>query len=76
MTLGEDRVRLGFNPSSNTAVTDVKRQTAALIDQAQDLLAVLEHSDEGGEIVRCLKLAQTRYKEAAMWLVKALTAGV
>jgi hypothetical protein len=40
MTLGENRVRLTFNPSSSELVDRIKRATAALIDLCD------EHADD------------------------------
>jgi hypothetical protein len=64
MSIGADRVRLNFNPSSDTAVDQIKSQTAALIDLCEELK---------GKDVRLAALAQTAYEEAAMWAVKAAT---
>jgi len=64
MTIGEDRVRLSFNPSELTAVDDIKRGTAYLID----ICEALKSKDP-----RLAALAQTAYEEAAMWAVKAAT---
>ena len=58
-TLGAQRVRLDFNPNSNTAVDRIKRAGAALIDEAVE--------------PRCKALAMTAAEEAAMWGVKAVT---
>lgn len=69
MTIGEDRVRTKFNPSANTTVDKIKQQTAALIDLVDGL-----DTSPNGERVRCMRLAQTAYEEAAMWAVKAATA--
>ena len=63
-TLGEKRVRALFNPSENTVVADIKRQTAALID----LVEGLKNLDP-----RLAALAQTHYEDAAMWAVKLAT---
>lgn len=64
-TLGEQRVRVDFNPSQEGVVYDIKRHTAALIDLCEKLKA---HDP------RLASLAQTAYEEAAMWAVKAATA--
>jgi len=64
MTIGEERVRLSFNPSSNPDVDKIKRLSADLID-ACELLKPKEP--------RLAALAQTAYEEAAMWAVKAAT---
>lgn len=65
MTIGEDRVRVEFNPSKDTVVDQIKQQTARLID----ICEVLKSKDP-----RLASLAQTHYEDAAMWAVKAATA--
>lgn len=62
-TLGAQRVRLDFNPGSDTAVDRIKRAGAALIDAI---------NDETGD-PRLKALAMTSAEEAAMWGVKAVT---
>lgn len=64
-TLGEQRVRISFNPSQTDTVSLIRQKTAELIDicsQFQSLDA------------RCTEIAQTSYEAAAMWAVKAATA--
>lgn len=68
MTIGEDRVRIRFNPSSVSEVDKIKQSTAMMIDYCD----TLKHS---GEQARCASLAQTAYEEAEMWAVKAATWG-
>jgi len=65
MSIGEDRVRIKFNPSATSLVDDIKQRSAALIDLCEEL-----KSKDG----RLAALAQTAYEEAAMWAVKAATA--
>lgn len=65
MSLGEDRVRTKFNPSSSSVVDQVKNKSAELIDLCETLKA---------KDPRLASLAQTAYEEAAMWAVKAATA--
>lgn len=64
-TLGEQRVRITFNPSANNDVDLIKNKTAELIN----LCEKLKPKDP-----RLASLAQTSYEEAAMWAVKAATA--
>lgn len=66
MTIGEDRVRTKFNPSQMTGVDQIKQDTAKLIDICEGLKS---------KDARLASLAQTAYEEAAMWAVKAATAG-
>lgn len=70
MSLGEDRVRISFNPSGHGTVDHIKAEIAALIDLCeqgkQDTL--------DGETKRLWALAQTDLENAAMWAVKAATA--
>jgi hypothetical protein len=62
MSIGEDRVRIKFNPNANTVVDEIKRRTAELIDLCETLKA---------KDPRLAALAQTHYEDAAMWAVKA-----
>jgi hypothetical protein len=64
MTLGEQRVRVSFNPSGDNIVDKIKRLSADLIDLCEGL----KDNDP-----RLAALAQTAYEEAAMWAVKAAT---
>ena len=63
-TLGAHRVRLDFNPSSNTSVERIKRAAAELIDAI---------NATGGD-PRLKALGMTAAEEAGMWGVKAATA--
>lgn len=65
MSIGTDRVRVRFNPSSVDIVDEIKQNTADLID----LCETLKQYD-----ARLASLAQTAYEEAGMWAVKAATA--
>lgn len=82
-TLGEQRVRISFNPSKESVVDRIKQKSAELIDILQTV-----RNDEvsktygkspaqlqalSGEKIRLISLAQTAYEEAAMWAVKAAT---
>lgn len=64
-TIGEQRVRTTFNPSSSNDVDLIKQRTAELIN-------ICDHLK--GKDPRLVALAQTAYEEAAMWAVKAATA--
>lgn len=66
MSIGKDRVRFSFNPNADAVVQDIKQRTADMID----LCETLKPKDG-----RLAALAQTAYEEAAMWAVKAATAG-
>lgn len=63
-TLGQQRVRMSFNPSADSTVDRIKLQTAALIDLCEELKS---------KDPRLAALAQTHYEDAAMWAVKAAT---
>jgi len=67
MTKGEYRVGVDFNPSGDEQIHTVKVTTANLIDALQPLV------DLGDEAGRCAAIAQTKFEEAAMWAVKAIT---
>jgi hypothetical protein len=69
LSLGEDRVRIQFNPSANTKVDNIKQLSAELINLCAD-----ERGSKGNEVDRLWSLAMTAYEEAAMWAVKAATA--
>jgi hypothetical protein len=64
-TVGEQRVRITFNPVASSDVDVIKNKSAELID----LCGTLKPKDP-----RLASLAQTSYEEAAMWAVKAATA--
>jgi hypothetical protein len=64
-TLGEQRVRVKFNPGATADVDVIKQKSAELID----LCEKFKSKDP-----RLASLAQTAYEEAAMWAVKAATA--
>lgn len=70
MTVGEDRVRIKFNPNSNGTVDEIKQKSAQLID----LCAGMQRSSNP-EQMRLTALAMTHYEDAAMWAVKAATVG-
>lgn len=70
MSLGEDRVRIKFNPSDNSLVGQIKQKTAELIDLCEEA----KRDADTGEQTRLWHLAMTAYEEAAMWAVKAATA--
>lgn len=75
MTIGEDRVRVKFNPGDHRVVDQIKHQTAELIDLCDVMRRTLSKGEGGApaEVQRLLSLAQTAYEEAAMWAVKAAT---
>jgi hypothetical protein len=70
MSLGEDRVRVKFNPSDNSTVMQLKQKTAELIDLCEKLR---NEGSSSSEHQRLWSLAQTHYEDAAMWAVKAIT---
>ena len=63
-TIGEQRVRTSFNPSSDGLVDQIKQKSAELINICEELKL-----KDG----RLASLAQTAYEEGAMWAVKAAT---
>jgi len=81
LTLGQRRVRMSFNPSSNYDVDNIKTKAAELIDLCEDFRKKLDEAGFNGteegkrdaDIRRCLSLAQTHFEDAAMWAVKAVT---
>lgn len=80
MTIGENRVRVKFNPDANTIVDEIKMKTAELINDCEGIKEyqeteglVSQKLKNDGEQLRLISLAQTAYEEAAMWAVKAAT---
>ena len=67
MSKGQYRVNIDFNPTGNVWAHEIMLRTAELIDSLQSIV------DVDGEAARCAELAQTKYEEAAMWAVKAIT---
>jgi hypothetical protein len=75
MSLGEERVRIKFNPSAHDLVSQIKQKTAELIDLCEEHRVITEAGSLSySEIVRLWALAMTHYEDAAMWAVKAATA--
>lgn len=66
-SLGQRRVRVSFNPNSNTDVEAIKRTIASLIDFCENH----KHKDPW-----LASLAQASLEEAAMWAVKLVTTEV
>lgn len=69
MTLGEYKVGISFNPSSNPDVDELKQKAADFIDFCEHARSVYSIP----EAQRLLSLAQTHAEDAAMWAVKAVT---
>lgn len=70
-SLGEDRVRVQFNPNQDGIVHEFKQHTADLINKCEAYkVAALEPEEK-----RLWAEAQTCYELAAMWAVKAATYG-
>jgi NAD(P)H-hydrate repair Nnr-like enzyme with NAD(P)H-hydrate dehydratase domain len=72
MSIGEDRVRVKFNPSDNSVVSQIKQKSAELIDLVQSMPTPKDEAKKG-EFARLCALANTHYEDAAMWAVKAAT---
>jgi hypothetical protein len=75
MSLGEDRVRVKFNPSATGLVDQIKQKTAELIDLVYNTPTGEMDVPTERECDRLVRLAADRYEEAAMWAVKAATTG-
>lgn len=69
MSLGEDRVRIKFNPSDDSLVSQIKQKSAELIDLCHKMADQTDEPEKG----RLISLAMTHYEDAAMWAVKAAT---
>jgi hypothetical protein len=89
MTIGEDRVRIKFNPNDNALVAQIKQKSAELIDLCEEQknsnasrVTITEPGHQfaqtvtapNPEIMRLWSLAQTHYETAAMYAVKGATA--
>jgi hypothetical protein len=74
MTIGEDRVRIKFNPSDNSLVSTIKQKVAELIDLCEEQKKRdYQVNQTNSESNRLWSLAQTHFEDAAMWAVKAAT---
>ena len=73
MTIGEDRVRIKFNPGKYSLVEEIKRKSAELIDLCEQHKRGTTDAGADSEINRLWSLAQTHFEDAAMWAVKAAT---
>lgn len=69
-TLGQQRVRAAFNPTSSFDVDKIKEMAADFIDFVSSVQA---SKTPGGENARLAALAQTHIEDAAMWAVKLAT---
>ena len=70
-TLGEKRVGIGFNPSGDNTVSQIKRLAADFIDRVN----AIEPGafEDPGEVGRHKALSLTHAEDATMWGVKAAT---
>lgn len=66
MTIGEDRVRVNFNPTGNLLVAQIKQKSAELIDLCEQMCEQARTDIHG--------YGRNHFEEAAMWAVKAATA--
>lgn len=66
-TIGEQRVRVTFNPSANDNVSKIKQMSAELIN----ICEALKELDP-----RLASLAMTDFESGAMWAVKLATTGM
>jgi hypothetical protein len=73
MSLGEDRVRVKFNPTDNSLVSQIKQKSAELIALCGTMKPKDGNAAQMSETLRLIALAQTHYEDAAMWAVKAAT---
>ena len=73
LSIGEERVRISFNPSGSGDVYSIKSEAAISINRCENAKPLSPSSFDDREVLRLLALAQTAYEEAAMWAVKALT---
>lgn len=69
-TLGQIRVRSGFNPSEDPKVAELKTIAAKFIDLCEEMK---DAPSLGNEKNRVLAIAQTEIETAAMYAVKGAT---
>ena len=69
-TIGEERVRVDFNPSNDATVHVLKERTAHLINLVDEVARDPQAPDE---LVRLCAVAMERYEDACHWAVKAAT---
>lgn len=75
-SVGENRVRIKFNPSANSTVDLIKQKAAELINLCADQKRNSAVPQEQlAEEQRLWALAMTDFENAAMWAVKAATFG-
>ena len=74
MTIGEQRVRVTFNPSAESIVDRIKQKSAELINLCEELKE--PYSGGPSEKNRLCAVAQTDYETACMYAVKAATASI
>lgn len=65
-TIGEQRVRIEFNPSNDDLVFQIKQKTAELINLCEEMKAT-------GKDARSASIAQTEFESASRWAVTAAT---
>jgi len=70
LTLGERRVRISFNPSTNPLVDEIKKCSAYLID----LMGTIDTNGDP-ETELTVARARLKYEEGSEAAVKAATAG-
>lgn len=74
MTLGQERIRVSFNPSKEDYVNDIKIAAAKLIDLINESANNSGWNNHTlGEWKRLKSLAMTAAEESAMWATKAAT---
>lgn len=71
LTLGQQRLRTGFNPSREKSVDRIKQDMATIIDE----MKALGDASVDRELQRICAIAMAELETAAMWAVKAATYG-
>ena len=71
LTLGERRVHLNFNPSSDDKIGQFKRMMADAIDFIEEI-RVSNDNPDAKEINRCVAIAHTELETAKIYCVKAI----
>lgn len=72
-TIGENRIRVEFNPNKDEIVSFLKQEFAELINKLEDQRNAVPMRETNPEKQRLISIAQTAIEEAAMWAVKSVT---
>ena len=69
LTFGQKACGVGFNPSGDSHVDNIKNRFADIVDYIE----LIRSSSENPEVKRMLSVAITEAQTSQMWAVKAIT---